>query len=357
MTESCTIGTLSIQVSGGATNLNGGTFQASVVSPVIANVTQNNVPSGSSIIINGLSVGDDYIIDIFDGSGTTTVSGTFGYSDTATFNYPTNTFCFGQTPTMPTPTGGAVTFSTSDPDLTLYPFDGSIIWNQTMPGTYEIHGEQLGNCPNVWIDTITILPNDSTTINVNACGSYTSPTGQVYTSTGTYFEALSNVNGCDSVLVINLSVPLLDPSITVVGATMNANWMGASSYRWFDDNYNAIPGETSTAFSPSANGFYALEVSDGVCLDTSEFREITTVSVLELDLTDVILYPNPAQEVVYVSTKDQIRSIRLIDQTGRDVQCRFSGEQIYIAEIVKGVYIVMIEFESGAFVTRRLFKE
>lgn len=45
-----------------------------------------------------------------------------------------------------------------------------------------------------------------TILNVSACSSYVSPSGNNYTQTGTYYDTLSSVNGCDSVIRIDLNL-------------------------------------------------------------------------------------------------------------------------------------------------------
>lgn len=69
-----------------------------------------------------------------------------------------------------------------------------------LDGNNRIHNAQVDlgayeNCTNTGFE------------NVNVCHSYTSPSGNhVYTASGTYFDTLSNVFGCDSIIQINLSV-------------------------------------------------------------------------------------------------------------------------------------------------------
>ena len=48
--------------------------------------------------------------------------------------------------------------------------------------------------------------NTSDTISIFECGDYTSPAGNTYSFSGSYIETISNSNGCDSVITINLTV-------------------------------------------------------------------------------------------------------------------------------------------------------
>ena len=53
----------------------------------------------------------------------------------------------------------------------------------------------------------------SGTINPNVCNSYTSPSGILYTSSGTYTDIISNSNGCDSIITIHLTINTASSSI------------------------------------------------------------------------------------------------------------------------------------------------
>jgi hypothetical protein len=94
------------------------------------------------------------------------------------------------------------------------------------------------------------------TISPTACGSYTSPSGNTWTSSSTYLDTIPNSNGCDSIITINL--------------TVNAN-SGASEIITACDSYTWIDGVTYT----SSN-------------NTATFTETNAVgcdSIITLDLT------------------------------------------------------------------------
>lgn len=45
------------------------------------------------------------------------------------------------------------------------------------------------------------------TISVNQCESYTSPSGKTFISSGTFMDTISNMGGCDSIITIHLTLP------------------------------------------------------------------------------------------------------------------------------------------------------
>jgi hypothetical protein len=71
--------------------------------------------------------------------------------------------------------------------------------------TYTVSGASLGGCTASDQVTITVNYPSTNTITTTAQGSYTL-NGQVYTATGTYTQTLTNANGCDSTIILNLTI-------------------------------------------------------------------------------------------------------------------------------------------------------
>jgi hypothetical protein len=52
----------------------------------------------------------------------------------------------------------------------------------------------------------TCIPTSSSVI-INSCLTYTSPSGKLFTTSGVYYDTMTNSQGCDSILSINLTIP------------------------------------------------------------------------------------------------------------------------------------------------------
>lgn len=73
-----------------------------------------------------------------------------------------------------------------------------------------------------------------------------------------------------------ISYCTLDLSVTVAGNTLTANAVSPTSYQWIDCSTNtAIPGETNASFTTTVNGDYAVIITDGDCMDTSDCSTIS----------------------------------------------------------------------------------
>ena len=68
-------------------------------------------------------------------------------------------------------------------------------------------GTDLGNS----IDVIDCIVD--TVLYDTSCASYTSPSGLLWTSSGTYYDTISSANGCDSAITMHLTVNRLITSI------------------------------------------------------------------------------------------------------------------------------------------------
>ncbi len=71
--------------------------------------------------------------------------------------------------------------------------------------TYTVSGASTGGCTASDQVTITVNYPSTNTITTTAQNSYTL-NGQVYTTTGTYTQILTNANGCDSTIILNLII-------------------------------------------------------------------------------------------------------------------------------------------------------
>ena len=158
-----------------------------------------------------------------------------------------------------------------------------------------------------------ICQPSSSSIVETACDSYTTPSGSVLTTSGNYVDIIPNSAGCDSTIMLNLTIiPLPDNSVNQVGTTLTANEVGAS-YQWIDcDNNNAtISGETSQSFTPLLTGNYAVEVTLNACTDTS--------SCFLVDYTGI-----------YELTSGEKALVKIVDLMGRETDFKPNTPLIFI---------------------------
>lgn len=203
--------------------------------------------------------------------------------------------------------------------------------------------------------------NNSGTDVIVACNSYTWMDGNTYTSsTNTPTYTLTNAEGCDSIVTLDLTINTMDISVTVNDPTITATTSGAL-YTWLDcDNGNTpIQGENGQSFTATANGNYAVQIDLNGCVDTSACSTIATVSTEDLGTSiNFNVYPNPFDRVIYFSSsKDGL--LTLVDQTGKILlETQIStGENTLVSDILlPGIYFLHFEEANGETVIKKLIK-
>ena len=95
----------------------------------------------------------------------------------------------------------------------------------TMSGNYPTTLTNAAGCDSVITLNLTINNSNSGSANVSACNTYTwSANGTTYLTTGNYTATLTNVNGCDSVATLNLFIGSFSSSSTSVSACNSYTW-------------------------------------------------------------------------------------------------------------------------------------
>lgn len=190
---------------------------------------------------------------------------------------------------------------------------------------------------------------------VEACHSYTWPVnGQTYTQIGMYTDTLSLGNGCDSVrtlmLLINTGVP--GNHITEIGdgPLVTAEYSNAY-YEWLDcDNgfMTVWVGTGAFYFQPSHGGSYAVAISKGGCVDTSDcYLFESDLGMAEAETAAFKIFPNPVQDKFQITSTGaaQPERVEVTDLNGRTVySIQTTGSDITVsaAELKAGVYFVKV---------------
>ncbi|MEO8149242.1 MAG: SBBP repeat-containing protein [Bacteroidia bacterium] len=134
---------------------------------------------------------------------------------------------------------------------------GNNTW--TTSGIYKDTIPNAQGCDSIITIKLVIYTNTTSTVLVNACNSYTSPSGNyTWNTSGTYMDTIANAGGCDSVITINLTIKTSSASSQNITACDNytspsGNYNWASSGTYMDTIPNALGCDSIITISLTIN--------------------------------------------------------------------------------------------------------
>jgi Secretion system C-terminal sorting domain/Concanavalin A-like lectin/glucanases superfamily len=223
---------------------------------------------------------------------------------------------------------------------------GSNTYNSN--GVYTDTVIVAGACDNIIITNLTINPAITSSQSISICaGQSYSINGNTYNTSGIYLDTLTAVNTCDSIVTTNLLVkPAINISTTTNNLTITANAINAT-YQWINCTTNTnIGGATNQSYTATANGNYAVIVTQNGCSDTSACVSITNVSITKIAANNKIsIYPNPNNGVFTIAT-DFNTEINIYDALGREVMkqnINAGKTTIDLSKEMTGVYYIKMK--------------
>jgi hypothetical protein len=157
-------------------------------------------------------------------------------------------------------------------------------------------------------------------------------------------------------------------------------WLATSTYLKDDivissnSTYKNLTGN-NTANAPKADiaattlaatpANWILVGTEGVLLDLIGFVYIdsivfdTTLSTADFGNanTTISLFPNPANDVLNISSSNSISNIEVYDMQGRKVASNHNASNVNVAALGKGAYIVKVVQENGSVIAKQFIKE
>lgn len=180
---------------------------------------------------------------------------------------------------------------------------GKIVIQTAHPATYAAYpfSDEIYTRMINWL-----VKREYSTEPIIECKSYTWIDGVKYTeSNNTATYTLTNSNGCDSILKLDLTITNVDTSIYIRNDTIYALATEAL-YQWLNcDNYfEDIQGENNQFYIPSDSGNYAVQIIQNDCIDTSSCINYSINSVNNSISDEFYIYPNPTEGMVLIEFKD-----------------------------------------------------
>lgn len=214
---------------------------------------------------------------------------------------------------------------------------------------------------NTW-DIEACLPVSGTDTRTE-CSGFTWIDGNTYdesNNSATFTILGGAVNGCDSLVTLNLTVIEVNATVSLDGNTLSAGAMNAG-YQWLDCNSGNSPiaGQTEQSFTPQITGSYAVEVVQNGCSATSECLSVTVVGIEDFAQgEDFSIFPNPTNGLFTISWKTaQQVTMQINNALGQkftDTHTPFGTSIDVQLELPAGIYFVTLFDENNSKTFKRL---
>jgi hypothetical protein len=176
------------------------------------------------------------------------------------------------------------------------------------------------------------------------CNYFIAPDGSIWDSTAVYEYVFTAADGCDSIVTFDLTVDTVDNRATQNGIVLSALAANAT-FQWIDcSDSTEISGATNSTYVVSANGSYAVKVTQDSCEQWSECFTVDNIGLDEYSTNAYNLYPNPSNGHLFISpAPENGTEVILYSVTGTKVGTYdVQGGQVMLApEVPSGSYLVV----------------
>lgn len=208
-------------------------------------------------------------------------------------------------------------------------------------------------CDSIIINSLTVMNPVFQTNNINICsGDSIFLENSFQYSNGTFHDTLSTVLGCDSILTTNLTVIVIDTTVSSTDSSLYIAY-SASNYQWLNCTGNVeIVGANSQFFLPNQSGSYSVEITKNGCIDTSGCHNIIISQISKLKANnEIAVYPNPADDKLYIkinaNNSNSSYSIYSIDNRLINTGILINGTNlISVSKLSPGIYFTRVFIDN-----------
>ena len=226
-----------------------------------------------------------------------------------------------------------------------------VIGNQTFTqtGQYQVKLSTVNGCDSIINLNLTIHPLVTTDLTKSLCAGESFAIGnQTFTQSGKYEVKLQTIFGCDSIVNAILTFIAPDNGVTQSQNTFTANITGAQ-YQWFDCiSLMNIDGATGQSYAPTKSGKFSVKLTDSNgCKSVSACYDFVITGLEIQTITNLItIYPNPTDDYFTIlnNTSSAITGISILNSEGLMVKTLKStqSDRISTSGLSPGNYIIEI---------------
>ena len=219
-------------------------------------------------------------------------------------------------------------------------------------GDYPMTLTAANGCDSVVTLHLTINQPVTSTESLTICASELPYTWNdiVFEDEGMDSVTLTAANGCDSLVIMTITVTRINTEIEIENTTIHALQENAE-YQWINcETSEWIENATEQEFTPETSGSYACIITYNGCVDTTDCMDVT-VGIDDIDIISSVCYPNPTSGLCTLripmmgSWNWSSPEMRVYDANGRLVMTRrVEGEttQFDLSTFAPGIYLIRL---------------
>jgi len=175
-----------------------------------------------------------------------------------------------------------------------------------------------------------------------------SPFNYPVTATGNVYFTAQVSNNCGSVIsdILTILSNPIPPTPTIIPIDNDPIILQSNApigNQWYKNN-NPIPGETNQTYIVTDNGTYHTIVTINGCSSLpSNQITINNVGINDYTEDEIFIYPNPAQDIIYIQSNTPIIEANIINNLGQLVATSELSNFIEVHNLSNGIYQLIIK--------------
>ncbi|MFT5336568.1 MAG: hypothetical protein ACI9YL_000564 [Luteibaculaceae bacterium] len=175
---------------------------------------------------------------------------------------------------------------------------------------------------------------------------------------GTYSATVSAGPGCESSSQGSVIAFNPKPAKPVITRTGDSILVDSLTYHQWSKEGVILPDDTLYFIDQPADGLYTvISVNEFGC-SSDESDPFSVVGILEMEIQNFSVYPNPTKGQLNLMLDGEIRSVRIFSEQGQELKQLSNGEKhIDVAYLSNGLYFILVKMENGNLVSGKFVKE
>lgn len=197
---------------------------------------------------------------------------------------------------------------------------------------------------------------DSISINLSGATSYAwQPTTGIASPTGNFTKAKPNATTNYIIVATDSMGCVRENPVTIqvfnpanVNITRNGRILtgptGYQSYRWYLNGQPVVPAAIFNQYNAKTDGVYTLVVTDenGCVITSNEINISDGLSVNDLGIDKVKIYPNPTKNTLFIETDLDVNFV-LYSIDGKTLLSMSNSKQVDMSNLSTGMYYLVVE--------------